>query len=99
MAGRELIPGAGKILASISPRAAALAVMSMLAFGVVVGSGASSLAGSGTPLLLAVSPTPQAAAPVDAPGRQLPGRLRSLPLLPLPLLRLRRQRPPRPSSR
>jgi Phosphoesterase family len=72
-AGRELIPGAGKILASISPRAASLAVMAMLAFGVVVGSGASSLAGSGTPLLLAVSPTPQAAAPSTPPVASSPG--------------------------
>jgi phosphatidylinositol-3-phosphatase len=64
--------GAGAFLASLPPRASAVAVMSMLAFGVVVGSGASSLADSSSgPLLLAVShpksPTPatSVAAPVD----------------------------------
>jgi phosphatidylinositol-3-phosphatase len=65
-AARELIPGASKILASISPRAATLAMMSMLAFGVVVGSGTTSLAqGSGSPLVVVgQSSTALAAAPV-----------------------------------
>jgi hypothetical protein len=65
-AARELIPGASKILASISPRAATLAMMSMLAFGVVVGSGTTSLAqGSGSPLVVVGQPnTALAAAPV-----------------------------------
>ena len=61
---RDPWPGAGRVLAAISPRAAALATMSMLAFGVIVGSGASSFAASSAPLLLAVSPTtPLAPAP------------------------------------
>ncbi len=64
--------GAGAFLASLPPRASAVAVMSMLAFGVVVGSGASSIADSSSgPLLLAVShpnsppAATSAAAPVD----------------------------------
>jgi hypothetical protein len=72
VAARRERSGAAAFLASLPPRASAVAVMSMLAFGVVVGSGASSLADtSGGPLLLAVShpkgPTPatRVAAPVD----------------------------------
>ena len=52
--------GAGAALAALSPRAAAVAVMAMLAFGVVVGSGASSLAANTEgPVILALSGQPQ----------------------------------------
>ncbi len=64
-AGRsDPFAGAAAFLASLSPRAAAIAVMSTLAFGVVVGSGASSLAsGSNAPLLVALSPAATPASP------------------------------------
>jgi hypothetical protein len=63
--------GAAAFLASLPPKASAVAVMSMLAFGVVVGSGASSRADSSSgPLLLAVShpKSPAAATSVAAPA-------------------------------
>ncbi len=64
--------GAAAFLASLSPRAAAIAVMATLAFGVVVGSGANSLASSSSPLLVALSPTatppsPAVSSPSPAP--------------------------------
>ncbi len=71
---------AAEFLATLPPRAAALAVMSMLAFGVVVGSGATSLASpSQGPLILAYAPpraaasTPASAAPATGGGGGSPG--------------------------
>ena len=60
-AKRRAVAGGG-FLSSLTPRAAGVAVMAMLAFGVVVGSGASSLANSGAPLLVALARKPAAPA-------------------------------------
>ena len=53
--------GAARALAALSPRTAGVAVMSTLAFGVIVGSGASSLANNGTPIIVASAPRPASA--------------------------------------
>jgi phosphatidylinositol-3-phosphatase len=58
-AKRGAVAGGG-FLSSLTPRAAGVAVMAMLAFGVVVGSGASSLANSGAPVLVALARKPAA---------------------------------------
>ena len=60
-AKRRAVTGGG-FLSSLTPRAAGVAVMATLAFGVVVGSGASSVANSGAPLLVALARKPAAPA-------------------------------------
>ncbi|HET9104859.1 MAG TPA: hypothetical protein VFN55_16020 [Solirubrobacteraceae bacterium] len=64
----EIEHRAGAFLSSLPPRAAALAVMSMLAFGVVVGSGATSLASPSSPVILAYGPSAATAASSPAPA-------------------------------
>ena len=62
----EIENRAGAFLSSLPPRAASLAVMSMLAFGVVVGSGATSLASPSSPVIVAYGPA--APAPASSPA-------------------------------
>ena len=65
-AAAPLFPSARRMLDALSPRAAAVAVMSTLAFGVVVGSGANSLAQGSNPILVAVSHSPAATTPASS---------------------------------
>lgn len=92
----EAVPeSAASFTATLSPRAAAVAVMGMLALGVLLGSATSQIAQSAglTSILLEVSPPPPAeeptetaraaAAPAPEPPPPLPAAASSLPAVPV----------------